>query len=254
MTTGYREFEFDLPDALLNRLLLVFDEMQPAPLDEEALKNVPEAQGIYQLFHEETLVYIGKTDAEAGLQKRLKRHSVKIQHRQGLLPKLVAFKAVRIFVFTAMDLETQLIKHYAGDGGTAWNNSGFGSNDPGRNRDRTQIGEKNFDAMYPIDIDRPLGLDLTRCRTAAEAALQLKQGLPYTFRYQSRGSKSRQPHPTLERTDIKIPSTAKTTRAIVAALTKQLPSGWQSTAFRSHVILYHERVDDYPDSQIIARS
>src|SRR5262245_21719866 len=112
MIPGYMDFEFDLPRALLVRLVQVLDSLPPAALDEEFLNAIPDAQGVYQLFLNGDLVYIGKTDAEAGLRKRLDRHRRKIQHRNGLDPNQMFFKAVRIYVFTAIDLETQLINHY----------------------------------------------------------------------------------------------------------------------------------------------
>lgn len=178
-----------------------------------------------------------------------------MRHRNGLKPERLSFKAVRVFVFTAMDLETQLIKHYSGsEDGTAWNNSGFGSNDPGRNRDKTVIKGKNFDALYPIDIDRVLEGDFGGERTAAELAFLLKDSLPYTFRFEPEAPRSRKPHPVLVQTKVIIPNDARSTRAIVTSLTKQMPPGWQSTAFRSHVILYHEGEDKYPDAEILARS
>ena len=114
MASGYVEFEFDLPSALLTRLVGVLGEMEAAPLTAQFLREIPEEQGVYQLFLNNQLVYIGKTDSEAGLAKRLARHRLKIQHRVGLIPEQVAFKAVRIYVFTAIDLETQLIRHYGG--------------------------------------------------------------------------------------------------------------------------------------------
>src|SRR5205823_1069268 len=120
-----------------------------APLTNENLANIPEAQGVYQLFLGDDLVYIGKTDAEAGLRKRLERHQAKIRHRQGLAPDSVNFKAVRIYVFTPMDLETQLIRHYGGERKVRWNGSGFGSNDPGRQRDTTSFRAEHFDMIFP---------------------------------------------------------------------------------------------------------
>ncbi|HEX8240952.1 MAG TPA: GIY-YIG nuclease family protein [Allosphingosinicella sp.] len=249
---GFREFEFDLPVALLNHLVREFDTMEAAPLNSGALARVPEAQGIYQLFLDEELVYVGKTDADAGLLKRLLRHSRKIIHRNDLSPERVTFKAVRIFVFTAMDLETQLIRHYTAEKGTAWNGSGFGANDPGRERDKTAPGR--FDRAFPIDIDRPLELDLSGSATAAEVAARLKATLPYTLRYQSLSKGSRKPHPDLANTLITMTESRTTARRALTELTRQLPSGWQATALAALLILYKERVDTYPGATVLARS
>lgn len=251
MTAGYTDFEFDLPDALLTHLIRVLDGLETAPLTSAHLAGVPDAQGVYQLLLDGEIVYIGKTDAEAGLRKRLERHAFKIQHRRNLDPSRVSFKAVRIFVFTAIDLETQLIKHYA-SGGTRWNNRGFGANDPGRRRDMTRVKPTNFDAIYPIDLDWGLGIDFSDASTAGEVVARLKQALPYTFRYELEGG--RRPAAELMETAVNIPGTATTARTVLTALIAQLPSGWQVTAFLHQILLYRETVDDYPDAEILGRS
>jgi len=251
VSSGYADFEFDLPDALLTHLIRVLDGLETAPLTAARLADIPDAQGVYQLFLDGELVYIGKTDAEAGLRKRLERHAFKIQHRRNLDPGQISFKAVRIFVFTAIDLETQLIKHYA-RGGTRWNNRGFGANDPGRRRDWTRVRQTNFDAVYPIDLDRDLGQDFSEAHAASDVVVLLKQLLPYTFRYEL-GS-GRRPALTLMETQVVMPREAKTARSVIVALVKQLPPGWQATSFLHQIILYRERVDDYPDAIVLARS
>lgn len=249
--TGYRNFEFDLPGALLDHLVRALDEMESAPLNSDSVAGVPEAQGVYQLFLDGDLVYIGKTDAESGLLKRLLRHSDKIQHRRGLEPARVTFKAIRIFVFTAMDLETQLIKHYTHDTGTKWNGSGFGSNDPGRKRDNSAPGR--FDREFPIDIDRELDGDFSGTRTAAAVAAQLKSELPYTFRIQTEPN-SRAPHPDLIDTTVTMPDGPITARRVIEQVVRRLPTGWQATALSAVLILYKETVDTYPQAVVLARS
>lgn len=251
MTAGYTDFEFDLPDALLTHLIRVLNGLATAPLSAEHLTGIPDAQGVYQLLLDGEIVYIGKTDAEAGLRKRLERHAFKIQHRRNLDPARVSFKAVRIFVFTAIDLETQLIRHYANEG-TRWNNRGFGANDPGRRRDMTRVKATNFDAIYPIDLDWELDIDFSDAATAGEVVARLKQALPYTFRYELEGG--RRPAADLMHTAVVIPETANTARSVLTSLIAQLPPGWQATAFLHQLLLYREVVDDYPDAEILGRS
>lgn len=249
---GYREFEFDLPGALLDHLVRALDEMESAPLDQEGLGAVPEAQGVYQLFLDDALVYIGKTDAEAGLFRRLVRHSTKTQHRANLDPARVRFKAIRIFVFTAMDLETQLIKHYTAGAGTRWNGSGFGANDPGRNRDNSKPG--TFDQDFPINIDHDIGVDLAGTKTAAEVVSELKAVLPYTFRFDTGPGRSRKPHSDLADTTVTISLGQTTARGIINELVPQLPPGWQATALSAVLILYKEKNNKYPQAAVLARS
>lgn len=253
MNRAYCEFEFDLPGALLVRLVEVLDGLDRAPLTQMGLEGVPDAQGVYQLFLDGKLVYIGKTDAEAGLRKRLERHTRKILHRINLSPERVEYKAVRIYVFTAIDLETQLIKHYAGEGGTAWNNSGFGANDPGRRRDRTRIKDSNFDAQFPIDLDRALDISFADCETAAQALLRLKLAVPYTVRFENSG-RSRQPHSDFVSSRVSLASIRPTAREVLTSVVSSLPAGWQVTALRSHIVLYRERDDSYPDAMVLGRS
>jgi hypothetical protein len=250
ISPGYREFEFDLPGALLDHLVRALDELTPAPLNTESLAVVPEAQGVYQLYLDNELVYIGKTDAESGLFRRLTRHSTKIRHRRNLDPARVSFKALRIFVFTAMDLETQLIKHYGGVRGTKWNGSGFGANDPGRNRDNSTPGV--FDQEFPIDIDYKLEADFSGEHTAAIVASRLKATLPYTFRYQN--SRGRTAHEDLLRTMVVMSAGQLSARQVIDELVRQLPPGWQATGLSALLILYKEHTDTYPQATVLARS
>lgn len=250
---GYQEFEFDLPGALLRSLVEVFGGLEAAPLLPGELAEVPEAQGVYQLWLRGKLAYIGKTDAEAGLRKRLERHARTIQHRRNLDPNEVAFKAVRVFVFTAMDLESQLIKHYGALGPLPWNNSGFGSNDPGRERDTTNLKPEGFDAQFPVDIDREIALSLPFPATAALACAALKECLPYTFRVENAGRGSRKPHPDLVNTQVIPPAAPYTTRQFIEAILRHLPPGWQATALPSRVILYKEE-REYAFGTVVARS
>lgn len=254
MTAGYVEFEFDLPGALLARLVATLDAMQRAPLKTDILDKIPETQGVYQIFLDEQLVYIGKTDAEAGLCQRLRRHHRKTQHRIGLDTARLSFKAVRIYVFTAVDLETQLINHYGGRSKVVWNGSGFGSNDPGRERDTTKYKNEHFDLKYPIDIDLEIAMKRATSKVADDILAALKEALPYVFRYQSAGKKSRKAHADLCTTKVSIPSRGPyTTRSVTINVVSQLPRGWQATLLPSHVILYKEK-KKYPHGRVISRS
>lgn len=259
MTAGYIEFEFDLPEALLKRLVAVFDDVMPAPLAEAYVARIPEEQGVYQLFLVEdgvpSLVYIGKTDAAAGLHKRLGRHATKIQNRENLDPSMVMFKAVRVYVFTAVDLETQLIEHYGGTAAVRWNGSGFGSNDPGRERDTTTYKDDHFDTQFPIDINRPLSFDVPLQGSAAEILKTLKRGLPYLLRFQTPRKGSREAHPDLEASIVTIdPSLPMTPKSVVAQTVRQLPSGWHATMLPSHIIVYKDDARKFPSGRLIVKT
>lgn len=78
---------------------------------------------------------------------------------------------------TAMDVESRLIAHY----GAEWNGSGFGSNDPGRERETTNKPEQGFDARFPIDIDLPVEILAPGDYTVDDALIALKEALAGTL-------------------------------------------------------------------------
>jgi hypothetical protein len=250
VSAGYCEFEFDLPGALLTSMVKTLDGMESAPLTHLALQSIPEGQGVYQLLLRGGVVYIGKTDSEAGLQKRLSRHAWSIQNRSNLNVADVSFKAVRVFVFTAIDLETQLIRHYAISATESWNNSGFGSNDPGRNRDATRVAPTSFDARYPIDLDQPLELGISGVVSAASAVAALRRALPYTLRAEGGPIVG----PDLLNSSVTLPEGQTSCRETLRRIVSALPRGWQATALAGRFILYKEFRDDYPAGRVIARS
>lgn len=252
MIPGFVEFEFDLPDALLQSLISVFDKMNSTQLLPENLSMIPDAQGVYQLLQDGQIVYIGKTDGDAGLKQRLTRHATTILHRRGLPAESITFKAVRVFVFTAMDLETELIRHYGKISAVPWNKSGFGSNDPGRNRDNTNLKAGHFDLQYPIDLDELANINIESGETAAAILIKLRTALPYTIRFETEAS--RRPHQDLLTTRImEIPPAPRTTRQIIMSIINNLPQGWQATSLAGRIILYREH-KPYSSGTIIGRS
>jgi hypothetical protein len=259
VSAGYTEFEFDLPEALLARLVEVFEDVEPAQLLSEIVGNVPEEQGVYQLFLKREgvfeLVYIGKTDAAAGLHSRLARHAGKIQQRIGLDPRHVYFKAVRVYVFTAVDLETQLINHYGGVLKVNWNGSGFGSNDPGKERDTTTYKVDHFDTQFPIDIALPLLTEIPTVASAATILRTLKRDLPYLIRFELLKKGSRLAHPDLEFTIVTLdPARPLTPEQIIAQTVRALPAGWHATMLPSHIIIYKDDSRRFPSGRLIQRS
>ena len=261
MIPGYVAFEFDLPRFLLEGLSEQLDGIESAQLTGKNLARIPEVQGVYQLFIGGRLVYIGKTDADAGLDRRLNRHWKHVQHRLNLDPDDVWFKAARVFVFTAVDLEDLLISHYRrraddiGEGGVLeWNDSGFGSNDPGRSREMTRYKEGHFDMKYPIDIDREICLDLANTATAAGILNALKAHLPYVFRFQGEGN-SRRPHQDLRQTEVAVAGCIPlSARSVISRVVGELPGGWRASKLPGRVILYKNDDGTYPEVEDIARS
>jgi hypothetical protein len=252
---GYDEFELNLEVAILEQLPPLFERLSAAPLTLQNVHRIDiNAQGAYHLFLGRHLVYVGKSDAELGLRNRLERHFYRIQHRKNLLPADVTFKAVRVYSFNVMDVETILIGFYGKKKKGVvpeWNNSGFGSNDPGRERD-TQKPSK-FDSRYPLDIDVPLKLSpvgLSNPCTLGDALAWLRKELPYTFRFGQREQELQSPKVNPG----KFIQPKMTMRNILEAAIKELPKGWQATALNGYCILYKEQGDSYKNPTLLLRS
>jgi len=243
-TSGYGEFELDIPTIMRGTLPAYFDKLEAAPLTFEEVSKIPEgAQGAYCLFLNEGLVYVGKTDAEAGFRQRLTRHFYNVQHRKNLNPSSITFKAVRVFVFSTFDLETMLINEYTKVLGSrpAWNTSGFGSNDPGRNREEQAPAQ--FDLLYPVDIDRHIDVPSPGEHDILLVMLLLKNHLPYVFRFESDGPGRgawRQGHAHMRGVKVRIPAVPLTTRIVLQACLDVMGPDWQATVMPNRVILYQE--------------
>lgn len=248
MVEGYLDFEFDLPGHLIKSLIDKFDNViTAAPLTTEGLAKVPEKQGLYLLLYRGEVVYVGKTDSRRGLAVRLSRHAKTIQHRLNINPGDMSYKAMRVFVFTAMDLETPLIEYYRNE--NSWNNKGFGSNDPGHNRDKTRKrrSEDGFDDRFPIDVDYPIEIPDLRGSPIYECLKGLSSIIPYFVRYQkqSENDTGNIPHPDLYNIASNLPVGMTTAKEFVRSVMSHAPAGWQSFALPGRIIVYKDN-DVYP--------
>lgn len=249
---GYVEYEIDVEKVLRDELPGVVDRAQLAPLTLEAIARIPErAKGAYVLFENGHPVYAGKTDTRHGFRSRLARHHHTIQDRIGLDPGTIGFKAVRIMVFSNFDVEAILIDELRRKDPSAlrWNFSGFGSNDPGHNRETQEPAD--FDKERPVDIDRPL-MFLPRDTPigALDLLVAIKDELPYLFRYETdTNERGRPKRHTIGHVDhraaapIALPSEPITMREALRLTLEVLPKTWRATVFPDRVILYREKVD-----------
>ncbi|MFM1990204.1 MAG: hypothetical protein RJA99_3161 [Pseudomonadota bacterium] len=256
--TGYREFELDLNRVITERLPLEFDKVSRALLHPQRVQSLPEdVQGVYTLFHKGKAVYVGKTDADAGFRNRLGRHFNNISHRVGLRPRDVSFKAVRVMVFTVVNVESALLRHYAGVHGAgsslAWQNLGFGSNDPGQNREGQAPAA--FDVQYPVDIDVPLPWVVPLAFTnLLELLLFVKSKLPYDFRFgtdllpNGKFAHYRTGHIDQRQGPVSIPAPNLTMRQLIdqVMLPALPPRAWRVTLFHGRVILYPATPTPWP--------
>lgn len=246
---GYVEYEIDIERVLRADLPRVVAEIESAPLTAQSVAAIPEgAKGAYVLLVDGHPVYAGKTDTRHGFRDRLNRHAFTIRNRRNLDPETIEFKAIRILVFSNFDVEAILIDALRKADKTAlrWNYSGFGSNDPGRNREGQQPAE--FDLQYPVNVDRPLHLVAPGRHPLLPLLVALKDHLPYDLRYETdlkpgtddKYIDYRKGHVDQREAGLVEVDDADTTRTLLTKIMAALPPGWRTTVFPGRVILYKE--------------
>lgn len=112
------------------------------PLEHPELQEM----GVYLLFLEdnESPIYVGKTDKDGSLAKRLREHRDKIAGRHNIEVSQVNYRFVTVAeVWLVRACEEFLIEHYE----TEWQGSGFGSHVPGRGR--PGVRASRWDTLYP---------------------------------------------------------------------------------------------------------
>jgi len=240
---GFDEFELDIEAAFRRDLPPFLEQITAAPLIPQNITAIPpNKNGVYLLIENDVVRYVGKTDSKAGFHNRLYRHAIHIQHRKNLDPDTISFKAVAIPVFKNADIEGMLIEHFK----ASWNNSGFGSNDPGKQRDTQKPAD--FDMNHPIDVDIPLNFISKGSINCRSLLNKLASQLPYTFRFEK---KKRQNDLNIV---VNIPRDRMTMRDIMRLLINSLPRHtWQATVLHGRVILYPEN-RQYEYYQSVIRS
>lgn len=243
---GFQQFEFALTEALILQLVECLDGLEPATLSLDDVLKIPNGQGVYQLYRDGKLEYVGKTDTDAGLTTRLATHAAKVSGRPNLRGR-VEFKAVQVLVFSAMELETLLIRHYKASGEPmSWQHSGFGSNDPGRQRDHTKYKDGHFDIRHPIDVAEEFTepLIIEGGSTVKQALDAIKSAIPYNFRYDRSSALDEQISEQLK---------IKSVKDGMERVLPFLPKGWQATKLPGYLILYPED-REYEFGEVIAKS
>lgn len=239
MSTQYvKEFDFDLARAVVDQLIESLSALSVGLLSVNNLANVSNVQGVYQLFHEDVAVYIGKADRS--LRTRLRRHLRSLSARQNIDVTRLGFKALYIHKnWTTWTSEDVLLRRFAET--CAWNSSGYGSNDPGRNREQTDLGSEHFHQQFPIRADWIVD-EVPAGKYEANALLQqVKKSLPYLFRYETRNPKRwRQGSPKYNERELVVDRASMTAEELISSIARQLGPTWQATRFPSHYILYEE--------------
>lgn len=223
-------FQLSVTRALRDQLLESLDRLEEVPLNDLALTQVEESAGVYQLFLNSNLVYVGKADSN--LRSRLRQHQRKLSGRTGDLLASTRFKCVYVSEdLDAIAPETMLIAHYRGRSEAAWNFNGFGNKDPGRNRDRSLVKAGHFDSLYPIDLDQGVPFSIETEEQLMTAMTRLKSVVPFVFRFESIPAAL-----TVEADE----SSSGTFREWIERIGARLPKDWSIVALPGYVIAYRD--------------
>ncbi|MGA2584801.1 MAG: Eco29kI family restriction endonuclease [Tepidisphaeraceae bacterium] len=241
----FGDFDFDLARAVLEQLVEAFNALPAGALDPPTLSRMKKGQGVYQLFLGGELHYVGKA---GNLPQRLSRHYRELSARLNLDVSTLCFKALYIHQnWTTWTTENALIRHFSPLTPSLWNTSGFGSNDPGHNREDT-AEDDTFNNDYPINPDITCIWIGRRTAKAWDILSELKENLPYLLRFHKVTNKFKrqidhEAQNQLKLTDITIPRDGMTVREVMIEIARQLGAGWQATQFKGRLILYKERVE-----------
>ncbi|MBO9428147.1 Eco29kI family restriction endonuclease [Sulfitobacter sp. R18_1] len=185
---GVSTFELNLPQAIVGQVTEKLISMQPASLLNADLNAIHNFKGIYCLedhsdpSRTNKLVYVGKADGREGMQQRLKSHQRRIQMRENLDATKIYFKALHIFVFQPRDVEEFLIMSFQTADNADWNKNGFGTNDPGKNRDETTLKPSHFDSEHSIDLNGNFPFLVEAGTSVADSVRDWAQKCPWTCR------------------------------------------------------------------------
>jgi len=238
------EFKLSISQALTDQLREHLAELTPEPLTAENLARLEKRQGVYQLYKDGELVYVGS--AASTLPHRLGQHMRKIRGRRNISIEEITFTCLYVDEdLTVLAPEERLIKVFQGEGAAPWNTNGFGNNDPGRKRDESHVSKTHFDSLYPIDLDWPCDSIKAGERSAAVLLAELKRVLPFVLRYEI----SARAKLDYAEVDIAVPSDGMAAESLLKLVSQALP-GYQTTALPGYVIVYPEE-KDYPSGRLI---
>jgi hypothetical protein len=237
----FGEFDIDLVSALREQLFHAFGKLEQGPLSDDQINMLRPGQGVYLLYQQSNLVYIGKASK---LANRLRQHRRKISGRRNIQIDEMSFKCLFLSNnWVALAPEASLIRHFEQSGFPAdWNGSGFGSKDPGNNREETKKPPDGFDVKYPIRDDWQCDGINPGTWNCLDLLLSLKDNLPYLLRFQFKYSYYRKGHPGYNEATVEVPVKEMPARDLLRLIVSCL-DGWQATVFPGHMILYQESRD-----------
>lgn len=230
------EFFLSITRALADQLSEAMGALETAQLSPSTIEVLEPRHGVYELWKDAELAYVGKSDE--ALPDRLHQHYRKICGRKGITVDQISFRCLYVDVdLDAIAPERMLIANYTGQGRAPWQHSGFGNNDPGRERDTSFVNpKKHFDAWYPANLD--VQVDIEPGDHELETLLQeAKDKLPWVLRY----SRKPQHKKRREGLTVHVPKSRPQASELLHAVAEALPSDYQTTALPGYVIMYPER-------------
>jgi hypothetical protein len=233
------DFRLSITRALGDQLDDALSQLTPAALDAENIAQLQSRPGVYELFLQGRLVYVGKADTS--IPTRLRQHHRKISGRRNIDVEQMSYVAMYVDEdLSAVAPETLLISRQKALGSAEWNFNGFGNKDPGRQRDTSAIAANHFDAIYPINLDVAFEQFSVGEHAVADVMATLKASAPFLLRYA--------PLPQ-EMADlpIRIERTGHSLDDLLSKIASVVPE-WQITALPGYVIAYRED-REYPMAQ-----
>ena len=236
------EFRLSIARALADQLEDGLDALDSDPLDLAHLEDVKSTPGVYQLYQDDVVVYVGKD--EKSVKKRLREHHDKIRCRLNIILESMSFTALYVHEeMHALGPEKRIIAHYKAKDLAAWNGEGFGPHDPGQQRDTTVFGPKHFDSMYPANLDWVCDAIPMGTYTAAELLKRVKANVPFLFRYEKADF-----HNGVEvEIDWEDPTADDLFESLGLAINAADPR-WRITALPGYVIMY-PKPGPYPSAR-----
>jgi predicted GIY-YIG superfamily endonuclease len=225
-------YDFNFLETVSAQLVETLDTLPASTLDSRMLSELSQfqrqersRQGIYLLMHDEKPVYLGKAN---DLSNRLAGHLRKLQGRLHIDRGTLSFKAILLdrSMSTAAN-EELLIAAFSKTHRGMWNGKGFGSKDPGKNRDRTEPSA--FDRDHPIIRDFPVVLDNTE--TVLSLFVKLKNQLPFLFRHEKLPKEIADIPLDLQQVD-------RQAEAVLRHAISKFPSEWHGAILSYGIVVY----------------
>ena len=256
LTEKYSEgcglFDFDIATPLFNQISEAFDALSPLSLTIENLANVKEQPGVYGLHHSGELVYVGKADDDA--RSRLRKHRRQLHGRIGITPDDVHFRCLHL-AHTWDPFQPEA--HMIGQRHPSWNSKGFGPNDPGRERETTNLAEDRWHVRFALDPDFRCSGVPSGHYDVLELLRAVAKDAPYWIRFQGNREgitvKARAEYEAAHAafgasTIVVVPADNMSVKNLLLLAVAALPSpeAWQLSQLPSHLLLYRETDVNYP--------